>query len=34
MDNEWVLTASNSENIMNCQKKLVEYMYFERLCIC
>ena len=24
-----VLTASNSENIMNCQKELVEYMYFD-----
>lgn len=27
-DLKWFLTASNSENIMNCQKELVEYMYF------
>ncbi len=25
---KWFLTASDSENIMNCQKELVEYMYF------
>lgn len=28
-DLKWFLTASNSENIMNCQKELVEYMYFD-----
>lgn len=28
-DLKWFLTASNSENIMNRQKELVEYMYFD-----
>lgn len=28
-DLKWFLTVSNSENIMNCQKELVEYMYFD-----
>jgi pimeloyl-ACP methyl ester carboxylesterase len=28
-DLKWFLTASNSENILNCQKELVEYMYFN-----
>lgn len=28
-DLKWFLTASDSENIMNCQKELVEYMYFD-----
>ena len=27
-DLKWFLAASDSENIMNCQKELVEYMYF------
>lgn len=27
-DLKWFLSTSNSENIMNCQKELVEYMYF------
>lgn len=28
-DLKWFLAASDSENIMNCQKELVEYMYFD-----
>ena len=28
-DLKWFLTASNSENIINCQQELVEYMYFD-----
>lgn len=28
-DLKWFLAASDSENIINCQKELVEYMYFD-----